>query len=195
MQILQMKDTYDILDEVKYVNEETLEIPKQHRQSLTANDGQMKKSWMYMWVFGCLCYLIITRHKYKLFNHSSNCHMQSQLNVILKWFSYEISQKHSLGRGLLFPLDGDFQLIVFSDYKDTCWSIIGYCALLEKNLIAWRTKEQTTIPWSSTEVRNISLTSVSCNVLCPKYLLSYLRVTPSSVMLLMWNNKSANSNC
>jgi hypothetical protein len=76
---------------------------------------------------------------------------QPHLYVAHKVFRYV---KQTPGQGILLPSTGSFQLTTFCDAdwarcNDTRRSITGYCILLGRALVSWKTKKQTTISRSS----------------------------------------------
>ena len=66
--------------------------------------------------------------------------------------------KGTLGQGIYFLADPDFQLKAFYD-PDTRKSLIDYCVFLVNSLISWRLKKQAMVSRSSAEVEYRAMAS------------------------------------
>jgi hypothetical protein len=104
--------------------------------------------------------------------------------------------KQAPGQGLFMPSASPIQLHAYCDAdwakcKDTQRSVTGYCILLGKSLISWKTKKQTTVSRSSVEAKYRSMATTCCEVTWLKQLLTYLNVSHSQPVQLYCDNKAA----
>ena len=85
-------------------------------------------------------------------------------------------------KGLLFHRDFPIQLIGFSEVDwgrcaDTRRSITGYCFLIGQSLVSWKTKKQSTVSRSSSEVEGRAVTSSTYELQWLTYLVWGLKIT------------------
>jgi hypothetical protein len=97
---------------------------------------------------------------------------------------------------LFFPRNSSLHLQGFSDADwagcvDSKRSISGQCFFIGSSLISWRTKKQTIVSRSSSEVEYRALTSATCELQWLLYLLKDLHVQCSKLPVLFCDNQSA----
>lgn len=68
-------------------------------------------------------------------------------------------------------------LIVIGLLSQPRRSVTGFAVFLNKSLISWKSKKQTTISRSSYEAEYIALASLTCEVQCLHYLFQNLDIT------------------
>ncbi|WVY93987.1 hypothetical protein V8G54_033075 [Vigna mungo] len=100
----------------------------------------------------------------------------SHLNVVFRILKY---LKGCPGLGLFYPSTNPHRLQAFSDsYWATCSLsrkfITGYCVFYGNSLISWKSKKQSTVSRSSTEVEYRALASVACELQWLKYIVDDL---------------------
>ena len=103
--------------------------------------------------------------------------------------------KGTLGQGIYFLAESDFQLKAFCDTDwagcpDTRKSLIGYCVFLGNSLISWRSKKQTVVSRSSAEVEYRAMVSTCCEITWLFYLLEDFKIEHTKVALMYCDNKA-----
>lgn len=85
--------------------------------------------------------------------------------------------KHSINKGIMLSPSSPLQLKMFCDAdwascSTTKKSTLGYCGMLGKSLITWKSKKQQVVARSSAEAEYKSMALACCEI---KWLLSLLR--------------------
>ena len=83
-------------------------------------------------------------------------------------------------------------------YTDADWarslidkrSTIGYCMLLGKNLVTWRSKKQLVVAQSSVEAELLAMAHKVCELLWLKVVLTDMKVKVQDPMRLYYDNKA-----
>ena len=104
--------------------------------------------------------------------------------------------KDTIFDGLHFSSHSSLTIQAYSDADwagdpTNCRFTTGYCFLLGDSLISWRSKKQTVITRSSTEVEYRALTSTTAELIWLRWLLQDLGVDCSTATKLHCDNRSA----
>ena len=157
----------------------------------------MSNPSLYRRLVGNLVYLTVTR-----LDISYAVHQVSQ------YLSAPRSTHHAAVLRILRYLKGTFfhdlfysaqSPLVLRAFSDADWagdptdrrSTTGYCFLLSSSLISWRSKKQTHVARSSTEVEYRALADTTSELLWLRWLLKDLAMSTSSATPLYCNNQSA----
>ena len=113
--------------------------------------------------------------------------------VVLRILRY---LKGTIFKGLYFSSHSSLTL---QAYSDADWagdpidrrSTIGYCFLLGDSLISWRSKKQTVVARSNTEVEYRAMTAITAELIWLRLLLQDLGVDCSTITKLHCDNRSA----
>ncbi|XP_058763155.1 secreted RxLR effector protein 161-like [Vicia villosa] len=103
--------------------------------------------------------------------------------------------KRSPARGIFLSHSSELQILGFSDANwggciDTQRSISGYCFLIGKSLVSWKSKKQVTVSCSSAEAEYWALASATRELQWMCFLLQDLKQQPSSCPLLRQSKRS-----
>jgi hypothetical protein len=166
--------------------------------SLNESDGDLiLDPSSYHRLVGRLIYLTITRldltyavHVLSQFMDKPRMPHLDAVHQVLRYI------KQAPGQGLFMPSANPIQLHAYCDAdwakcRDTRRSVIGYCILLGKSLISWKTKKQTTVSRSSAKAEYRSMATTCCEVTWLKQLLTDLNVSHSQLVQLYCDNKAA----
>ena len=152
---------------------------------------------LYRCLVGSLVYLTIIRPNifYVVYQVSQylSAPRSTHVAAILHILRY---LKGTLFHGLFYFAQSHFVLRAFSDVD---WagdptnrrSTIDYCFLLGSSLISWRSKKQTHMTYSNTEVEYRALADTTSEFLWLRWLLKDLGVSTSSATPLYCDNQSA----
>lgn len=104
--------------------------------------------------------------------------------------------KSAPGLGLFFPSNNFIQVMAYSDSDwasllMTRKSVIGYCVLLGKSLLSWKSKKQATVSKSSSEAEYRAMTSTICEIVWLVQLLFDLGFNNLAPATLCCDNQSA----
>jgi hypothetical protein len=99
-------------------------------------------------------------------------------------------------QGLFYPSNSD---LVLSGFADSDWatcpttrrSTTGFAVFLGKSLISWKSKKQTTVSRSSSEVEYRALAALTCEIQWLHYLFNDLHIKFTSPTSLYCDNRSA----
>ena len=104
--------------------------------------------------------------------------------------------KGSPGKGLLYEDRGHTRIV---GYFDNDWagspsdrrSTSGYCVLIGRNLISWKSKKQNVVARSSAEAEYRAMALATCELMWLKQLLQELKLYESEPMELVCDNQAA----
>lgn len=104
--------------------------------------------------------------------------------------------KRTIGQGLFYPADDDFQLSAFSDSDwaqcpYTRRSVTGFCVLLGQSLISWKSKKQKVVSKSSCEAEYRALSYTSDEIVWISWLLTDLKSPSTSNHVLYCDSTAA----
>ena len=146
---------------------------------------------------GSLVYLILTRPDISYAVHQVSQYLSAPRSThyaaVLRILRY---LKGTFFHDLFYSAQSPLVLRAFSDADwagdpTDCRSTTGYCFLLGSSLISWRSKKQTHVAHSSTEVEYRALADTTSELLWLRWLLKDLGVSTSSATPLYCNNQSA----
>ena len=120
-------------------------------------------------------------------------HISTHYDAVLRILRY---LKYTIFDGLHFSSHSS---LTIQAYSDTDWagdptdrqSTTGYCFLLGDSLISWRSKKQTVVTRSSTEVEYRALTATTAELIWLRWLLQDLVVDCSTAIKLYCDNQIA----
>jgi len=104
--------------------------------------------------------------------------------------------KSSPGQGIIFPKENDLTLVA---YCDSDWasspltrkSTTEFLMKLGSTPVSWKTKKQTTVSNSSSEVEYRAMNQATSEIICLRSLLSCLQVQCNSPTVLHCDNQAA----
>ncbi|KAF5460182.1 hypothetical protein F2P56_020069 [Juglans regia] len=169
--ICQRKYSLDILSNAGFLGTHPLKLPMDQNLKLRKDDSTVLSDPLpYRRLVGRLIYLTITRPDISYVIHvlsqfmttpsSSHLHAAQQ---VLRYI------KNVPGQGLLFPSNSALLLqgYTYSNWAfcpDSRRSITGFCIFLGTSLISWRSKKQSVVSRSSTEVEYRAMATTSCEL-------------------------------
>lgn len=103
--------------------------------------------------------------------------------------------KETLRYGLILHRNSSLNLYAFCDvdwsgYRDTRRSTSGSCIYLGSNCIAWSSKKQSTVAWSSSEANYRSMTSTTADLTWIMFLLRDIKISIFKPPQLLCDNMS-----
>ena len=165
---------------------------------LNSHDGEsLSDATLYRQLVGSLIYLTVTRPTISYAIHVVSQFMAAlsspHYDVVLRILRY---LKGTIFDGLHFSSHSSLTLQAYSDVD---WagdptdhrSTTGYCFILGDFLISWRSKKQTVVSRSSTEVEYRALTATTTELIWLRWLLQDLGVDCSTITKLHYDNRSA----
>ncbi|XP_073067135.1 uncharacterized protein [Primulina eburnea] len=196
--ICQRHYALQLLTEAGLLGCKSRSTPLDTNLKLNDEDGDLLTDpFLYRKLMGKLLYLTITRPDLaysvnKLSQYVSKPrgpHLQAVYSV-LKYV------KGSVGQGLFYSASTTLKLSFFSDSdwascQDTRRSVSGYCVLLGKSLISWKSKKQQTVSRSSAEAEYRSTANATCEVIWLRSLLTDFQVPCDEPAVLFCDNQSA----
>lgn len=148
-------------------------------------------------MIGRLLYLTITRPDICFAVHKL-CQYSSAPRVPHLKAAYKVLHylKGSIGQGLFYPADDDFNIKAFCDADwsqclDTRRSISGFCIFLGNSLISWKSKKQDVVSHSSAEAEYRAMAYTSKELMWLSRMVNDLHVTPPSVPVLYCDSTAA----
>ena len=192
------KYTSDQISRASIIDSKIIDTPIKYNCRLNSHDGKsLFDATLERQLVRSLIYLTVTHP-----NISYAVHVISQFMSALRSPHYadvlKILQylKGSIFDGLHFSSHSSLTL---QAYSDADWasdptdrrSTIGYCFLLGDSLISWRSKKQTVVARSNTEVEYRALAATRIELIWLRWLLQDLGVDCSTATKLYHDNRSA----
>ena len=176
----------------------TVDTPVELNAHLTPIGGKpLSNLSLYKQLVGSLVYLTITRpdifyvvYQVSQYLSAPRSTHYAAVQRILRYL------KGTLFHGLFYSAQS---LLVLRAFSNADWardptdrkSTTGYCFLLSSSLISWRSKKQTYVARSSTEVEYRALADITSELLWLRWLLKDLGVSTFSATPLYCDNQSA----
>lgn len=195
--LFQAKYTFDILARVGLTDCKTTSTPLETKLKLTLFDGTpLSDATLYMKLVGSLVYLTITRLDIAYVVHLVSQFMSAPRSthhvVVLRILCY---LKGIMFHGLYFSSTSSLEL---QAYSDADWSgdpidrqsTTGYCFFFG-SLISWRSKKQSLVSQSSTEVKYQALVDTTKELVWLRWLLKKMGAPQSHFTILQRDNQSA----
>ena len=194
----QQKYILELLEETKHLDCHPNDTPIKvnHRLTIHKNDSYIE-SKSYQKIIGKLQYLSHTRpdicysvNVLSQFMHSPQTPHFQALNRILRYL------KGRSGLGITYRRTGKLDLILYTDsdfagsridYRSTT----GYYTIFSGNLITWRSKKQSVVSKSSTEVEFRAMSKGIDEAMWIKHLLDDLKISYIQPIIIRCDNKSA----
>ncbi|XP_028060476.1 uncharacterized protein LOC114264067 [Camellia sinensis] len=196
--VTQAKYTSDLLAHAGLTNCKTAPTPVDPQTRLTSLDGHLlSDATLYHQLVGNLVYLIVTRLDIAYVVHIVSQFMAAphfpHYDALVRILCY---LKGTMFHGLHYSTHSSLQLHAFSDED---WardptnrlSTIRFCFFLGDSLLAWRSKKQTLVAYSSTEAQYRALSDITQELVWLRWLLSNMWVFHSTVINLYCDNLSA----
>lgn len=194
----QRKYVTDLLSEYGMSKCKPLRLPMAAHLKLHLTSGEpMPNPEPYQRLVGKLIYLTISRpdisftvHALSKFMHKpTTSHYQAALRV-LQYL------KGSPEQGILFANTSTATLTAYCDSdwagcSSTRKSTTGFCLLLGRSPISWKSKRQTVVARSSAEAEYRAMAMATCEVLWVKQLLKDLDITDCAPTPLFCDNRAA----
>ncbi|XP_057962267.1 uncharacterized mitochondrial protein AtMg00810-like [Malania oleifera] len=194
----QRKNALEILEETGFLGAKPCNLPMEPNLTLSETDDKLNLNpASYRRLVGKLIYLTITGPDLAYALHTLSQFMDkprtSHLDAACQVLRY---LKQLFGQGILLSASNGIQLHAFCDAnlaqcRDIQRSVTGYCILLRKSLISWKTKKQTIISRSSTEAEYRSMASTCCEIIWLKQILTDLQIALPQPIKLYCDNKVA----
>ncbi|XP_021735713.1 uncharacterized protein LOC110702318 [Chenopodium quinoa] len=198
MFLSQRKYITDILEEYDMMNVRPLKLPMDAHLKLRVDSGNvMADPEPYQRLIGRLIYLTITRpdisftvHVLSKFMHKpTDVHYQCAVRV-LRYLSGTIQQ------GILLASQGSAELKAYCDSdwagcQSTRRSTSGFCILLGRSPVSWKSKRQSTVAKSTAETEYRSMALTVCEVMWLKELLKDLGMSKLGTTSIFCDNQAA----
>ena len=196
--LTQAKYTSDLISRASITDSKIVDTPIEYNCRLNSHDGEsLSDTTLYRQLIGSLIYLTVTRP-----DISYAVHVVSQFMAALRSPHYaDVLKILRYLKGTIF--DGlhfsSHSSLTLQAYSDADWagdptdrrSTTGYCFLLSDSLISWRSKKQTVVARSSTEVEYRALAATTAELIWLRWLLQDLDVDCSTATKLHCDNRSA----
>ena len=170
--ITQAKYASKLLSRAGLTDSKTVNTPVEVNAHLTPTGGKpLSNPSLYRRLVGSLIYLTVTRPdiSYAIYQVSQYLSVprSTRNTVVLRILRY---LKRILFHGLFYSAQSPVVLRAFSDADwagdpTDCKSTTGYCFFLGSSLISWRSKKQTHVARSSTEVEYRAFTNTTSELL------------------------------
>ena len=195
--ICQHKYVFELLTDAGLLGCRPSSIPMDPSIKLAAKDGELLPSAEpYRILIGKLMYLTTTLSDIS-FAVNKLCQFSSaprkpHLHAAHKVLNY---LKSTIGQGLFFPVNDDYQLNAFCDADwsncpDTRRSITGSCIFIRQSLIAWKSKKQD-VSHSSAEAEYRAMSATSKDILWLSRMLAELRCPSPSTHVMYCDSTAA----
>ncbi|XP_048632934.1 uncharacterized mitochondrial protein AtMg00810-like [Brassica napus] len=169
--LCQHKYILELLTDAGLLDCKPSSVPMDPSIKLAAEVGdKIPNAEVYRRMIGRLLYLTITRPDiyfavHKLCQYSSDPRVP-HLKAAHKILHY---LKGSIGQGLFYPVDDDFQIKAFcnSDWSqcpDTRRSISGFCIFVGNSLISWKSKKHDVVSHSSAEAEYRAMATAALHI-------------------------------
>ncbi|XP_047153119.1 uncharacterized mitochondrial protein AtMg00810-like [Vigna umbellata] len=196
--LCQRKYALDILEETRMLGSKPCSTPfLSNTNSLYKTENYLDNPSLYCRLIGKLLYLTNTRPNLcftinflSQIMQEPTIHHYQALQHVLRYIKYNPS------KGVFFAADLDTQIKAFCDSDwatcpNTRRSTIGFCIFLGSSLISWKSKKQSTISRSSTEVEYRALATIVCEIQWLRYLLQDFHIQSTATTSLYCDNNSA----
>ena len=187
-----------MISRVSITDSKIVDTPIKYNCRLNCHDGKsLSDATLYRQLVGSLIYLTVTCPDISYGVHVVSQFMaapkSTHYDVVLKILRY---LKDTIFDGLHFSSHSSLTIQAYSDADwagdpTDCRFTIGYCFLLGDSLISWRSKKQTVITRSSTEVEYRALAATTVELIWLRWLLQDLGVDCSTATKLHCDNRSA----
>ncbi|XP_048501622.1 uncharacterized mitochondrial protein AtMg00810-like [Beta vulgaris subsp. vulgaris] len=194
----QRKYVQDMLEEYKLTQCRPLKLPMDTHVKLLSTSGEpLTQPETYQRLIGKLIYLTLTRpdiaytvHVLSQFMHSPTSVHHQAAKRVLRYLAASIDQGILLASKSAAKLQANCD----SDWAgcpNTRRSTTGFCILLGKSPIAWKSKKQTVVARSTTEAEYRSLAMTICEVIWVKQLLRELGIKEWGSTPIFCDNQAA----
>jgi hypothetical protein len=196
--LTQAKYISDLLSQANLTDCKIVDTPTELNARLNLQDGEpLRDPTLYRHLVGSLVYLTVTRPNISYAVHQVSPFMatsrSTHFSTVLRILRY---LKGTLFHGLHFSSQSPLELHA---YTDADWagdptnrhSTTGYCFLLGTSLISWRSKKQSVVARSSTEVEYRALADTTSELIWLRWLLQDMGVSFSSATPIYCDNRSA----
>ncbi|XP_016177764.1 uncharacterized protein LOC107620055 [Arachis ipaensis] len=170
----------------------------QRNQKLSKELGTiLTDNTVYRQLIGRLLYLINTRpdisYAVGRLCQFLDCETTSHLQATFRVLRY-LKGRHA--PGLFFSSTSNMRLTEFADADwatcaNTRRSVSGYCFMLGKSLISWKSKKQTTVAKSSAEAEYRSLAVATCEASWLSFLMDFISLSLQKFITLLCDKQSA----
>lgn len=196
--LTQAKYISDMLSRANLTDFKIVGTPIELIARLNLQDGEpLLDLTLYRHLGGSRVYLTVTRHDISYDVHQVSQFMaapsSTYFSAVLRILRY---LKGTLFHELHFSSQSPFELHAYTDADCVSnptdrRSTIGYCFLLGTSLISWRSKKQSIVARSSTEVEYRALADTISELLWLRWLLQDMSVSLSSATPVYCDNRSA----
>ena len=199
--LTQAKYTSDLISRTSITDSKIVDTPIEYNCLLNSHDGEsLSDAPLYRQLVGSLIYLTVTRPDISYVVYVVSQFMAAPKSphyvVVLRILPY---LKGTIFDGLHFSSHSSLTPQTYSDADwagdpTDCRSTTRYCFLLGDSLIYWRSKKQTVIARSSTEVEYRALaatTATTAELIWLHWLLQDLDVDCSTATKLHYDNRRA----
>uniref|UniRef100_A0A2N9EKK8 Uncharacterized protein n=1 Tax=Fagus sylvatica TaxID=28930 RepID=A0A2N9EKK8_FAGSY len=196
--LTQAKYTSDLISRAGITDSKIVDTPIEYNNRLNTHDGEpLPDATLYRQLVGSLVYLTVTRPDISYAVHIVSQFMAAPRSLhyaaVLRILRY---LKDTLFHGLHFSSQSSLTL---QAYSDADWagdptdrrSTTRYCFLLGDSLISWRSKKQSVVARSSTEVEYRALADTTAELLWLRWLLQDLGIDCSTAVPIHCDNRSA----
>ncbi|KAL5564653.1 hypothetical protein UlMin_027817 [Ulmus minor] len=194
----QSKYIADILERACLIDTRTVDTPCEHNVQYSPSDGNpLSDPTLYRTIVGNLVYLTITRPDIAYVIHIFSQFVASPTTIhwaaILRILRY---LRGTIFHSLLLPSTSSLDLRAYSDAdhgRDPTSRkfVTGFCIFLGDSLISWKSKKQTVVSQSSTEVEYHAMASTTKEIVWLRWLLVDMGVSLSHPTPMYCDKKSA----
>lgn len=196
--ICQHKYVLELLTDAGLLGCRPSSVPMDPSVKLSAEDGELLPSAEpYRRLIGKLMYLTTTRPDIS-FAVNKLCQYSSAPRKPHLYAAHKVLHylKGTIGQGLFFPADDDYQLTAFCDADwsncpDTRRSVTGSCIFIGHSLIAWKSKKQDVVSHSSAEAEYRAMSATSKDILWLSRMMADLGCPSPSTPVLFCDSTAA----